>query len=78
MSVEFENDRRGTSFPPGSMMPGMIPGMMPGQPQTGFGMAGWLMQKGIIRDESQAKTLLLGVVCFNFILMALIFYFFVF
>ncbi len=47
------------------------------QPQTS-GMTAWLIRKGIIKDESQAGVILGGVVLFNFLLTALVIYFFVF
>lgn len=69
MSVEFENDYRPTTQFTQQGFPGQ---------QSGRGMAGWLVKKGIINDESQAKGILVGVVCFNFLAMAVIFYIFVF
>lgn len=47
------------------------------QPQS-TGMAAWLVKKGIISNESQAGAILVGVVFLNFLLTALIIYFFVF
>lgn len=47
------------------------------QSQTS-GMTAWLIRKGIIKDESQAGAILGGVVIFNFLLTALVIYFFVF
>jgi hypothetical protein len=41
------------------------------------GMAAWLIRKGIISNESQAKALLISLVCINFIIAALVIYFFV-
>ncbi len=46
------------------------------RPSSG-GMAGWLVKKGIIRDESQASGILVLVVVINFALMAFLFYKFV-
>ncbi len=43
----------------------------------GKGMAGWLVRKGIIKDESQAGGILIGVVIFNFILTGVVIYLFV-
>jgi len=42
------------------------------------GITGWLLQKGIIKDESQAGGVLMAIVIINFILTALVIYFFVF
>jgi hypothetical protein len=41
------------------------------------GMAHWLISHGIINSESGAKTILIGIVCINFIAMGLVLYFFV-
>ncbi len=67
-NVEFEGDYR----PPPRFTPG-----------TGFsssqatGMAGWLLKKGIIKDESQANGVLTGVVIFNIIVTAFVIYYLV-
>ncbi len=47
-----------------------------GQPQVP-GMVAWLMRKGIIKNESQAGGLLVGVVLFNIIVTGLVIYFYV-
>jgi hypothetical protein len=50
---------------------------------TGFGqsetpgMAGWLVKKGIIKTEAGAKNFLVGVVIADFIVAAVVIYFFV-
>lgn len=44
---------------------------------SGKGMAGWLVRKGLIKDESQAGGILIGVVIFNLALTGLVIYFFV-
>ncbi len=41
------------------------------------GMAGWLVKNGLIKEESQAKSLLLGVVIFNILITVLVVYFFI-
>lgn len=41
------------------------------------GMAGWLVKKGIIKDESQAGTVLVGIAILNFAIMAFLIYKFV-
>ena len=46
------------------------------QPQS-KGMAAWLVRKGLISDESQAGNILVGVVALNFILTAIVIYFFI-
>jgi hypothetical protein len=70
MSVEFEGDYRPQR--PGYSQSGM--NMAAGQP----GLTGWLIRKGIVKDESQAKVAMLGLACLNFILIILIFVYFVF
>lgn len=60
MSVEFEGDFKASQY--GNR------NMTPGSSQVG-GMAGWLIRKGIIQQESQAKALLLLIVAINFIVM---------
>ncbi len=47
-----------------------------GHPQS-RGMAGWLVAHGIVSGDSSAKTVLIGIVCINFLAAALILYFFV-
>jgi hypothetical protein len=42
-----------------------------------IGMVNWLIRHGIITGESSAKTLLIGLVVFNFVAAGLILYFFV-
>lgn len=41
------------------------------------GMAGWLMQKGIIKTETSAHSFMLGLIIFNLVVAALVLYFFV-
>ncbi len=69
MSIEFENDFRpaANQFASRSIL---------GQPQVP-GMASWLMKRGIIREENQAKVVLMGIVSFNFVAMGLVLFFFV-
>jgi hypothetical protein len=47
-----------------------------GQPEV-TGMAAWLIKKGIINNETQAKGILICVVIVDFIIAIAIFYFFV-
>ncbi len=47
------------------------------QRNSGRGMAGWLVKKGIIKDETQASGILIFVVIINFALMAFLVYKFV-
>lgn len=47
------------------------------QRSSSGGMAGWLVKKGIIKDESQASGILILVVIINFALMAFLVYKFV-
>lgn len=72
MPVEFEGDYRRSQQP---LVSGMNP--MIGQ-NSQSGMTGWLMRKGIISTESQAKAVLLGIVIMNFTLIILIIIFFIF
>ncbi len=48
-----------------------------GQQSEATGMAGWLIRKGIISNENQAKAILLGVVLLNFILAGVVIYYFI-
>ena len=41
------------------------------------GMAGWLMQKGVIKNEGCARAFMLGLIAFNIVVAGLVFYFFV-
>ena len=40
------------------------------------GMAAWLKKKGIIRHETQARRILIGIITVDFVLALLVFYFF--
>lgn len=48
------------------------------QTSTAKGMTGWLIEKGIIKDESQAGVVLGGIVVLNLVLTAVVIYFFIF
>lgn len=65
-NVEFETDQQQY----GSRAP-------LNQQSNSGGMAGWLMKKGIIKDESQAGVILIVVVVFNFLLAAFLVFKFV-
>ncbi len=75
-NVEFEND-----FSPGqpSTSQQFTSAQQNYYPQNNStrGMAGWLLKKGIISDESQAKGILLGVVVFNVIVTIIVIYYFI-
>jgi len=44
--------------------------------QSARGITGWMINKGIIKEESQAKGILLGVVVFNIVVtLFVVFYF---
>ncbi|MEN9613972.1 MAG: hypothetical protein RLZZ347_279 [Candidatus Parcubacteria bacterium] len=61
MNVEFNDSGMGGGYTGGSY----------GQPQftpQGVGMAGWLMKKGIVKDQQGADTMLLGVAIAFFVL----------
>ncbi len=65
--VEFEGDYKRT--------PQFTPSGALGQPQTS-GMSGWLLKKGIIKDQSQAGGVLLGFVILNIIVTIFVVYYF--
>ncbi|MEO8637433.1 MAG: hypothetical protein ABI430_00845 [Candidatus Taylorbacteria bacterium] len=60
-NVEFDENNGAQSYPSNQVPP----------------MTAWLLKKGIIKEESQAKGILLTVVVVNFILAIAIFFFFV-
>jgi len=64
-NVQFEADQKGISAQ-----------TIMNQSQA-RGMAGWLVKKGIIKNEANAKNVLVGIVFFDFIIAAVIVYFFV-
>lgn len=68
MPIEFESDQFQNQFRSRTVL---------GQPQVP-GMASWLMKKGIIKNESSAGKILIGIVVFNFLVMIILFYYFVF
>jgi hypothetical protein len=68
MGVEFEQDYRPTtSYTSRTVL---------GQAQVP-GMANWLLKKGVIKEESQAKGVLVGIMIINFIVMGFVVYKFV-
>ncbi len=76
--VEFDTDIQGN--PAYGSRSGLSQSQIPrgqGQSVGSVGMARWLMRHGIIDSESGAKAVLIGIVCVNFVAMALILYFFV-
>ena len=67
-NIEFETDQEISSqFKSRTVL---------GRPQVP-GMAAWLMKKGIIKDESQAGGVLVGIVLFNIVVTIVVIYFFV-
>ena len=68
MSIEFDTDQQAREF---------VSRQMPGQ-SRGSGVTGWLIRRGIVKDENGAKPILIGIVIFNFAIAAAIVYFFVF
>jgi hypothetical protein len=79
-NVEFDSDidnnpRYARRVP----APGALPNQYSqyGQPQVHGGMTGWLVRHGIVSGDSGAKTVLIGIVCINFIAMGFVLYFFV-
>ena len=69
MSIEFDTDDQARQFASSRQFPGE---------SRSPGMAGWLARHGIIKDESSAGPILIGIVVLNFILAAAVIYFFVF
>jgi hypothetical protein len=68
-NIEFEGDvNQGTQFAPGAN---------PYVQNTSGGMAAWLVKRGIISDESQAKGILLGLVVVNLVVTAVVIYYFI-
>ncbi len=68
-NIEFEGDvNQGTQF---------AVGQNPYVQNTGGGMAAWLVKKGIINDESQAKGILLGLVVVNLVVTVIVIYYFI-
>ena len=66
--IEFDADNRQQQFTSRAVL---------GQQQVP-GMAAWLMKKGIIKDESKAGTILVGIVIFNIIVTAIVVAVFIF
>ena len=64
-SVEF--DEQGSQFKPHTVFNQSQP--------TGF--VGWLIKSGIIKDPSQGKRFLLGIVFFNIIVTIAVIYYFI-
>jgi hypothetical protein len=60
MGIEFENDYKGYAGYQNFNSSGF-----PGNEPKGF--TGWLIKKGIVKNEAGAKLLQLGVVAFNII-----------
>jgi len=67
-NIEFEADKIQAQFRSRTVF---------GSPQMP-GMAAWLLKRGIIKDESSAGNVLIGIVIFNFCLAAFLIYYFVF
>jgi hypothetical protein len=67
-NIEFDTDQTQAQYRSRSVL---------GQPQVPS-MAAWFMKKGIIKDESKARSVLVGIVIFNFLLMGFLLYYFVF
>jgi hypothetical protein len=68
MSVEFESDQFQNQYRSRTVL---------GQPQVPS-MASWMMKKGIIKDESKAGNILIGIVILNFAITAFLIYYFIF
>ncbi len=68
MPVEFESDQFQNPYRSRTVL---------GQPQVPS-MASWLIKRGIIKDESKAGSVLIGLVVFNFLATAVLIYYFLF
>lgn len=72
-NVQFEEDFNSRQPTSSNVQGGFV---NPYVSQSSRGMAGWLVSKGIIKEESQAKGILLGVVVFNMVVtLFVVFYF---
>jgi hypothetical protein len=65
-NVQFDMDQQGKFTSRALLGSSQIPGM-----------AAWLVKKGIIKNESSAKGVLVAIVIGDFIVAALVIYFFV-
>lgn len=71
-NVEFETDfEKG----PSRFAPQQVNSF--GQAKYGGVFTAFLIKKGIIKDESQAKVILIGIFLFNMVITSFIIYFFV-
>lgn len=59
MGIEFDGDYKGY---PGYQSQGGYGGGFGNEPK---GITGWLIKKGIVKDESQSKLLQIVLVCIN-------------
>ena len=74
-NVQFEEDFNPRQASSTNMQSGFV---NPYAAQSAKGMTGWLINKGIIKDESQGKGVLLGVVVFNLVVTLFVVYYFLF
>jgi hypothetical protein len=66
-NVEFEQDVEMAKLNRGSSYPQRGPTLVNNYtPPHSSGMVGWLIEKGILKNETQAKTVLLLAVIINF------------
>lgn len=71
-NVEFETDfEKG----PSRYAPQQINKL--GQQKYGGSITSWLVNKGVIKDESQSKAILIGILIFNMVITTFVLYFFV-
>ncbi len=68
MSIEFDTDQQARQF---------TSRQFPGQSRES-GIAGWLIRRGIVKDDAGAKPILIAIVVINFAIAASVIYFFVF
>jgi hypothetical protein len=73
--IEFDTDQQG--LPSSASLPSQFTSHeVFGRPEVP-GMAAWLIRKGIISNETQAKAILIGIIVIDFIIAGIIFYYFV-
>jgi hypothetical protein len=74
--IEFDTDQQGLSNASSSGSSQFKSPSVFGRPEVS-GMAAWLIKKGIISNETQAKAILMSIVVIDFVIAGIVFYFFV-
>ena len=75
-NVQFDSDDQQAALMKARSAAGFTSRAVLGQSQVP-GMATWLLKKGIIKNESNAKGILIAIVIADFVVAALVIYFFV-